>query len=138
MMKKSIQVKESNNAFTIKIDGNPSNTLIFDGEGNLLRTSLVNSPHFLTHLCIPGDYFIETDGEILDIKIENIKQIPVMFDALSENLDQTNELAEWYDTGGAAEKLRYIKEELIQHLHTIKKHMICMRKLIIEVAWPAV
>lgn len=113
-MKKTIQLSNDSNAFTVKIGGTPSSTSILSDDGNLLRRSLVKSPHQLTHLCPPGRYHVETDGEIVDIEETRITISPVLPDIDPDNLDQVYETAEWNGIDDEGERLGYIKEALIQ------------------------
>lgn len=116
-IKKTIQIASDENAFVIQIGGNPSQTTIKDVEGKLLRTSLLNRPHYLTHICSPGTYFIETDGELADIQIKKVKMPPVFKESFLGNIDQYHDATEWYDAD-ESEKLGYIKKELIHYYTT--------------------
>lgn len=113
-MKMTIQVGKDKNAFTIQVGGNPSYTRIIDEEGKLLRTSLLKKPHYLTHICSPGTYFIESDGELVDIQAEEIKVFPYFRENFSGNFDQFYATTEWHDTD-ESEKLDYVKTVLTQY-----------------------
>ena len=116
--RKIIQVTNDKNAFIIQIGGSPSHTTIKDEEGKLLRTSLLKKPHYLTHLCPPGTYYIETDGELVDVQIKKIKRSPIFNEGFLGNLDQFYVTTEWYDAD-ESEKLGYIKAELIHYYSTL-------------------
>lgn len=118
-MKKKVKISNAFNAFTVHVGGNPTCTNIFDKNTNLLKSSLVSEPHYLTHICKPDEYEVETDGEILDIKLERLDLQPVLFSMTPFNLDDVFANTEWYGITEESEKLMYIKSALIDYFSNL-------------------
>ncbi|PTQ91920.1 hypothetical protein C8R30_12724 [Nitrosomonas nitrosa] len=120
-MKKKVQVNKGYNAFTLQVGGNPNCTKILDNNGRLLRSSLAKEPHYLTHICESGnyEYEVETDGEILDIKLEKLELRPALFSVTPSNLDDVYANTEWYDITEESNKLDYIKPALIDYFSNL-------------------
>lgn len=81
----------------------------------MLTESFVNAPHYLTHVCSPGEYIVETDGEIIDVELKRIKMSPILLGISPNNIEQVYEMTEWYDVEDPVDKLGYIKEALIRY-----------------------
>lgn len=122
-MRKKVQANKNFNAFTIYIGGNPSYTKVFDKNAKLLRSSSVNEPHYLTHICKSDEYEVETDGEILNIQLEKLELRPALFSVTPSNLDDVFVNTEWYDIAGEYEKLSYIKPALIDYFSNLSFQM---------------
>lgn len=122
-MKKQVQVHHDFNAFTVQVGGTPSYTKIFDKNGILQRTSIAKEPHFLTQVCKPGKYEIETDGEILDIQFKKLNRQPSLFLVTPFNLDDVFANTKWYGITEKSEKLTYIKPALIDYFSNLSFQM---------------
>jgi hypothetical protein len=118
-MKKNVQVKEDFNAFTVRVGGNPSYTRIFDKSAKLIRSSLTNAPYYLTHVCEAGEYEVETDGEIVEIKLKKFKLQPVLPSVTPFNLDDVYANTEWHGITEESKKLTYIKPALINYFSNL-------------------